>query len=117
MIAKILILQLIVAVAVIFVLKKLLDKELKQAALEHAIVFRPSEAALKVERITIVSAVKLALDYRAKLLAILKEKCPQASIDFLENAALRGGLVVEIGEEVWDHSLETRLKHLFERAA
>ena len=112
-VAKILVLQLFVAAVVVFVLKKMLEKDLLLTALERASGFHPDAAALKAERIVVVSAGKLAPGYRARLVAALKGRCPGVCVDFLENADLKGGIVVEIGGEIWDHSLATRLKHLF----
>ncbi len=114
-VAKVILLQLITAALAVVVLKKLLDRDLLHGAIEHAAGFHPGDDALKAERIVVVSAEKLPPSFQAKLLAVLKEKCPRARIDFLENRALKGGLVIEVGGEVWDHSLTTRLKHLFER--
>jgi F0F1-type ATP synthase delta subunit len=109
---KVIILQAIAVVIVVYVLKRLLDKELRSTTLEQAIGFQPSEEARRTEKISVIAAGQLSAEFRAQLAAAFREKCPRAEVEFLENPALRGGLVVEIAGEVWDHSLTTRLKYL-----
>jgi len=109
---KIIILQVIAIVIVVYVLKRLLDRELLSTTLEQALGFQPSEEAWKTDKISVISAGKLPADFQAKLVAVFREKCPRAEVEFLENPALKGGVVVEIAGEVWDHSLTTRLKYL-----
>lgn len=111
---KIIILQMIVVAVAVYVLMRLLDRDLVLIAIERARGFQPSEEAKKAEKIVVIAAGKLSADWQAQLSSALKKKCFRAEIEFLENPTLRGGLVVEIAGEVWDYSLMNRLKHLFQ---
>lgn len=110
---KIIVLQALVAVAAVYVLKRLLEKDLVRAALEQVGVFDPSDEARRAERIVVLFAGDVPTTNRAVLAQLLKEKCPRADIDFLEDPALMGGLVIEIAGKVMDYSLANRLKYLF----
>lgn len=113
-IMKILILQAAVAVLVLFVLKKFLERELLTCALEHLVRFSP--AGEEVDEVVIVTAQKLSADDEFRLRSILKEKFPRGRIVTGEDCALWGGLVVRAGTHVFDFSLWTRIRQLGKRS-
>ena len=105
--------QIVVAAGVIYVLKRLLDKDLLLTALERATAFRPSAEMIKPQQIPVISAGTLTADFKSSLAAELQAKFPLTRVEFFENSALLGGIVIEIAGEIWDHSVATRLKHLW----
>ncbi|NTV28539.1 MAG: F0F1 ATP synthase subunit delta [Candidatus Omnitrophica bacterium] len=112
LLGKVLILQVLAAIVVGYVLKRLMDRELMLAALERVEMFAPAGVGDEAEKVVIVSAGPMPAEQRARFVAILKDKLPHAEIEFLENADLRGGVVIEIAGEVLDFSLVTRLQFL-----
>lgn len=110
---KIIILQALVAVAAVYVLKRLLEKDLVSVALEQVGLLGPSDEARRVGRVVVLFAGNVPVAKRAVLAQLLKAKCPQAEVDFLEDPALMGGIVIEIAGKVMDYSLANRLKYLF----
>ncbi len=114
MIFKILLLQLIVAVGVVFVLKLLLERELLVYAFEHITKVQVPPGRTSGE-IDILVARPLSAQQESHLKALLSEKFPEAGCSILVNGDIGGGMVVRMAGEVWDFSLTGRLKILFGR--
>ena len=102
--------QCVFAGVVIFVLKKLLDKELMMAALEK---FESCKASSDIKEITVHTASKVNDDLQRKLESIRKRKFVQAKLDFKENTGLKGGVVIALGDILLDFSLSSRLHHFW----
>jgi F0F1-type ATP synthase delta subunit len=102
--------QCVFAVAVIFVLKKLLDRELIRAALEK---FEACKTPPDIKEITVLSAAGIGEEFKGHLESIRQRKMPQANLNFRENAALKGGIVIAMGDILLDFSLLSRLEHFW----
>lgn len=102
--------QVIFAVIVIVVLKKLLEKELMHAALEKFETCKLSEAS---QVITITSASAISEDLKGYFQTIQKRRMPQAILNFEQNASLKGGVMISAGDMVLDFSLSNRLEHFW----
>ena len=111
-IMKILVLQVVVAVLVVFLLKKFLEHELFMCALEK-IANAPLEQGAEVDEVVVVSAGKLTGDEEFRLRTIIKGRFPGAEITVGKDRSLGGGLVVRAGGHVYDFSLWTRMRRLF----
>ena len=99
-----------IAVVVIFVLKRLLDKELRGAALEK---FESCKASLDIKEITVLSASRLNEEFKSKLESIRKRKFVQAKLNFKENPDLKGGVAIALGDVLLDFSLISRLQNFW----
>jgi len=102
--------QCVFAVMVIFVLKRFLDKELLHAALEK---FESCPASAEIKEIAVYSASGLSDEFKSQLESVRKRKMPQASLSFKENADLKGGVAIAMGEILLDFSLTSRLQHFW----
>ena len=103
--------QVAIAGAVIFVLKRLLDRELVQAALErlHAVAVAAGTGDVVVKHCGVLSS-----QVQGQIQSIVRSKSPQAKVIFQEDAALRGGLAVQLPGEFIDFSLAARLKNFWQ---
>jgi len=99
--------QVIFAVVVLCVLKKLLDRELMSSALEK---FESCSLPPEISEICVYSASPVSDEFKSRLESVRKRKFAQASLKLLENAELKGGVVIAAGELVLDFSLAGRLQ-------
>jgi len=102
--------QCVFVVAVVFVLKGLLDKELLRAALEK---FESCKVPEEIKEITVLSAKNISDEYKSHLESVRKRKMPQASLKYMENADLKGGVVIAAGDLFLDFSLSSRLQNFW----
>jgi len=102
--------QIIFAVIVIVVLKKLLEKELIHAALEK---FETSKVTEEIKVITITSASVINDELKGYFQTIQKRRMPQAVLNFELNPSLKGGVVITEGDVVLDFSLSNRLENFW----
>ncbi len=100
--------QLLIAGVVIFVLKRLLDRELMLTALEKLDSLEP------VKEITVKYAGHLSDAIRSKIQSILRRKTEGIKVIFIESSELKGGLVIEAEGVVFDFSLAGRLKNFWQ---
>ena len=113
---KLVALQVLVLCAVLFILKRFLERELLVSAIE-ALRGWSSDRDQVAAHIDILAAAQLPDGVESILRALIKEKCPEAEVDVVLNPAIWGGIVIRIEERVLDFSLLNRLKHLFGRGA
>jgi len=59
------------------------------------------------------SASTVSDEFQRQLESIRKRKFIQAKFDFQEDAGLKGGVVIAIGDVLLDFSLRSRLKHFW----
>ena len=52
-------------------------------------------------------------EFKSYLESIRKRKFVQANLDFKENADLKGGVVIALGDLLLDFSLSSRLQHFW----
>jgi len=102
--------QCVFAGIVILVLKKSLEKELIKAALEE---FESCKISSEIKEIAVYSAAGINDEFKIHFEAIRKRKFSQANFNFKENAALKGGVVIAIGDLLLDFSLTSRLEHFW----
>lgn len=108
---KIVFLQVAVAVFIIFVLKKLLERELFMSMLEK-VAHLPTLQGECVDDIVVVAGGKLTGDEEFRLRMTMKEKFPQADVTVGEDRSLWGGVVLRAGDHVFDFSLRTKIGQL-----
>ena len=102
--------QCVFAVVVIFVLKKLLDKELTGAALEK---FESCKQSPDIKEIIVRSASSLDDEFKRRLESVRQRKFSQANLNFQQDAALKGGVVIVVGDLFLDFSLSNRLQNFW----
>jgi len=115
LVVKIVVLQTVVAVFVLFLLKKLLSRELFLCALEQ-IAHVPADQGAGIDEVVVVAAGRISGDEEFRLRTVIKERFPQADIIVGEDHALGGGLLVRAGGHVFDFSLWTKIRQLFKRS-
>jgi F0F1-type ATP synthase delta subunit len=104
------ILQCLFAAGVVLVLKKHLDRELIEAALEKLEACRISQ---EVKEIVVRSAGGVSDDIKAHLESIRQRKFNQVHLNIQEDRTLKGGMVIAAGDLLLDFSLASRLQHLW----
>jgi F0F1-type ATP synthase delta subunit len=107
------ILQIIVALIVIFVLKKLLDRELIEAALEQLEVLRPKDDAPPFKSAEVISHADLNSETQGRVKNILSRRFKGLAVNFSTDSGLKGGVKVVIGAAVVDCTLDDRLQKMF----
>lgn len=105
-----LIVQLAIAGIVIFVLKRLLDRELEKAALEKLASFKTMGT---VDNVIVYYASSLPLRVEEEIRALVKRKFTDSKIIFEKLSDLKGGLMIKIVDEVLDFSLSSRLENFW----
>ncbi len=110
-IVKILLLQAAALVLALFLLKKILDRELFICVLEKIADF-PADQGADLDEVVVVSAGGLSVDDESRLRAVLKGRFPRAAIMVGRNRSLWGGVVVRAGQHIFDFSLGTRIRQL-----
>jgi len=114
-IIKILLLQVAVAALVLFLLKKLLDRELFLCALEKLMQASADQGAA-VDEAIIVTANKLSGDEEFRLRTVIKARFPRAEVTIGQDRALWGGILIRAGAQVFDFSLWTKIRQLFKHS-
>jgi len=102
--------QCVFALFVIFVLKKLLNKELIRSALEK---LESCKASPDTKEIIVRFASKINDEFRSRFEYIRKRKFAQATLNFQEDANLKGGVVITLGDVILDFSLSQCLKNFW----
>ncbi len=87
---------------VVFVLKKVWDRELIRAALDK---LESCPDAPQIKEIRIRSASKISAALMEQIESICRKKFAAASLDIQEDPALKGGVVIILGSESLDFSL------------
>ena len=102
--------QTAIAVAVVLVLKKLLNKELIESALEKFTSLKTSPDTTRLE-IHYAAPLNPAFQERFKLLA--QRKFTHVALVWQEDKSLKGGVVLIVGNETFDFSITNRLRHFW----
>jgi F0F1-type ATP synthase delta subunit len=102
--------QCVFAIIVIFVLKKLLDRELMRVALEE---FESCKVSSDTKEIAVCSASRINDEFKNHFESIRQRKMPQAKLNFQEDVAIKGGVVIAVGDDLLDFSLSSRLQHFW----
>jgi hypothetical protein len=106
-------LQIVLALIVIAVLKKLLDRELFESALEQFEVFKFQGDLSLVKKIMVVGHKEIGPDMRTRFKNIAARRFKDVSIDFSTDTTLKGGVKVLIAGAEIDCTLSDRLRRLF----
>ncbi|MBF0490915.1 MAG: F0F1 ATP synthase subunit delta [Candidatus Omnitrophica bacterium] len=106
----IIVLQLFVAGIVIFILKRLLDRELEKEAFEKLMSLKTDSA---VDLITVYYAQTLSVKVQQEFTAVVKNKFVNGKIVWENLGHLKGGLIIKVNEEVFDFSLSSRLENFW----
>lgn len=102
--------QVIIAAVVIFVLKRLLDKELVQAALEK---LQGADIPTGDPQVDVRFCPPLSPEVKARVQSVVRHKSPAAKVVFSEDPSLKGGLVITVAGVVMDFSMTGRLKNFW----
>jgi F0F1-type ATP synthase delta subunit len=108
---SVILLQIAAAALVVYLLKKLLERELFLAMLEH--IAGRSMTSAEIPEVVVVAAGLFSARDEARLRAVIKGRFPQADIILGQDPSLMGGFILRAGDQVIDLSLSTRIKHLF----
>jgi len=105
-----LLVQCLLAIGVVFVLKKILDRELIEVALENLEACKTSP---DVKEIIVRLPSAVSDEIKSHLESIRKRKFIQANLNIQEDRALKGGMVIAVGDVLLDFSLSSRLQHFW----
>ena len=103
-------LQLVVTAVILCVLWGCLCSELMAEALRSLERAAPDGT---VRDVTVIVASVLSSGEESRLRQALKKAYPSAGLTVAVESALRAGCVIRAGEQLWDLSLLTRMKHLW----
>lgn len=102
--------QCVIAAIVIIVLKKLLDRELMNAALEK---FESCKASADIKEITVLSSSRIKDEVQGRLESIRKRKFVQAKLIYRVEPQVKGGIVIALEDILLDFSLSSRLQNFW----
>ncbi len=106
----VIVVQIVIVAVVVVVLKRLLDKELIDAALERMIHAGIPEG---VSTVVVKSSGTLNDVVKARVGQALRSRSSTVEIIFQQDASIKGGLIVEMGTQVLDFSIANRLKNFW----
>ena len=101
--------QCLFALGVVFVLKKLLDRELMGAALEQ---LETCKIPPDTRQIVVRLCSPASNEFKNHLESIRQRKFARANVDFRREAGLKGGVIIEAEGCSLDFSLAGRLRDL-----
>ena len=85
-------------------------RPLRVTALEK---FESCKITPDIKEIAVYSASGISDEFKYQLESIRKRKFAQTDLNFKENAALKGGIVIAMGDILLDFSLSSRLQHFW----
>lgn len=103
--------QVIVASVVIYGLKRRLDRELIEAAIEKLSVIKGSD---EQGLIVVTSQINLKESWRFSIERIIKHKFSSAEIIFKQDPLLKGGIIINAFGQTLDFSIANRLKNFWQ---
>jgi F0F1-type ATP synthase delta subunit len=106
-------LQVVLALIVIAVLKKLLDRELVESALEQFEVFKYQGDLSRIKKIAVVGHKEIRPEIQTRFKNIAARRFKDIPIDFSTDMTLKGGVKVLMAEAQIDCTLSDRLQRLF----
>jgi len=106
-------LQIVLALIVIVVLKKLLDRELIASALEQFEVMKYQGDLSQIKSIHVVGHKDMAGEIRSRFKSVAARRFKGIALDFSTDAGLKGGVKIVLHQTVIDCSLSDRLEKLF----
>jgi F0F1-type ATP synthase delta subunit len=108
---KVLVFQVIVAVIVIFILKKILDHQLEQLAIKKLEYIKLDAQEQGLQFLTLVAPGQISLSVQQRISALCKKKFGHpVQLVLKKDRTLKGGLVIQLTKTVIDYSLVGRLK-------
>lgn len=112
---KILLAQIVAMTAVVFVLKKVLDKQLVESAIRQYDFWRNEEKVRPVnDEVAVICHRRLALAHRALIEKATRRRFGEsARVIERVDKALWGGVIIRVGATVFDYSLKDRLRQAF----
>lgn len=105
----VLLLQCVIAVVVIIVLKYLLDRELVEAAMEKLY----TRARGNSDSVEVISATPLNEKVCGRIKDLITRKSPDTKVTFIQDVAIKGGIIIRFHDEEINFSLEDRLKNIW----
>jgi F0F1-type ATP synthase delta subunit len=105
-------LQVVVALIVIAVLKKLLDRELVESALEQLEVFKYQGDLSEIKKIFVISHKTMSPEIQTRFKSIAARRLKEVPIEFSTDIGFKGGVKVVIAQTQIDCTLSDRLQKL-----
>ena len=102
-------LQFLIACIIFAFLKKILDEDLIELAVEK---LKNSQLNPALNEVVIISYKRMKDATKSRIEREIKLKRDKLSVRFSESKELKGGVVIQMGENIIDCSLLTRLKNL-----
>lgn len=107
------VLQVVLALIVVFVLKKFLSRELIDVALERFEVLKYQGDLAQLKEISVVSHKPLDGSVQARIKAVAGQRFKGIPLNFSTDSTLKGGLTITVGSTIIDNSTSNRLNALW----
>jgi len=105
------ILQIVVIATIIFFLKKRLDKQLVELAVQKFGMLSPENVGPEQKDVLVITFRKLSEEIRGKLLGMGQKRLNRMlNLIVKEDKAIKGGMVIKFKDFSIDYSLASRLK-------
>jgi len=110
-IAKVFILQIGVISLIVFILKKILDRQLIEAAIHSIEVLDKNLIDCDLAALAVTTYEHLSPVAQSRLLSALNKKINKTvRLDIVQDKTIKGGMIIQIKERSFDYSLLARLK-------
>lgn|SRR3989338_624852 len=110
-IAKVFILQAGAIVLTVFILKKILDRQLTEAAIHSVEALDKNLIDKDLAALSITTYELLSAAAQNRLLNALNKKINKTvRLDIVQDKKIKGGMIIRIQERLFDYSLHNRLK-------
>ena len=107
------VLQVFLALVVVIILKKFLDRELVEAALERFETLKYQGDWAQLKEIVVVSHKILDESIQARIKAVAGQRYQGVPLNFSTDSTLKGGLMIIVGSSIIDNSASNRLNALW----
>ncbi|MFH1360053.1 MAG: F0F1 ATP synthase subunit delta [Candidatus Omnitrophota bacterium] len=103
--------QIAVISIIVFVLVKILHKQLMESAIQKVLTIYPSALDLQLSKVEIIAYSDLAPQDKAKITDSLLKKCGRnIPLEIRIDKSIKGGVIINMGKQIIDHSLISRLQ-------
>ena len=100
--------QTLIGIGIFMFLKKLLDCDLQELALEKL-----QNLSFDCKEIKVITHKPIKDVFKSRVEKIIQQKNVQVSVEFSELSQIKGGMIIEAGAQTIDCSLLSRLKNFW----
>ena len=106
-------LQILIGAGIFFFLMKVLNEDLQELALEKLKNFSFDKPGIELQEVKVITCRPIENILKDRIEKEIFHKRKNLKITFNESTTVKGGVIIEIGPQVIDCSLSSRLKNFW----